>query len=886
MTGLKRTLRSHRGFTLVELVVVLVIAGITASFAVPALTGYIDNAKEKQAVSETQACVETATRIAAQKYALVQNASITGKNDGADALTSWAGTLTNEVPAVTGDVALTEGSGQYLLHVENAPKGSKTPDGLSSQAGVSGTVQGMTCNASGQVLYLVYTSKDGIQVVYTATGTSARVDGSIDNIVVPKPDDTKPEPNPTPEPAPGPELTLLGVTILKVDATTKIPLGDAKLQILKEDGTAAASWTSSTSSSGYSVSLPVGNYVLRETSAPGNYAPAKDISFSIAKNGDTLSLSGGSEVSAAGNSITMEDKKVDPTTSDKVFVHLQDAVTGSSSEFANKTYTVTVPYPKQITYDVTADANGNIPFEIYDEASGKPIQNGQLPAWRNDFTITEKDPIPGYQPLKKDDFSIEINPSYNNGTYLGCTFKEFHFGGDTNGTFADGNVITLQYFPTAVVKIFTTDAENHPLADAFFNITDTSTGKVIFENLRSNSQGYCSVPLRLNSGDGMIESVYLDKEKSYKLIEVTAPTGYQSGVSCSLSFDFSPYPDTYMKTHGEHPAAYNTWFKPNIYNKYYGEWGRVEQYGDNGDNGDIIHVVNSKKLTCTTSLYKIDDAGNPVSGADLVLRSKEGDHILLDFDSGGSTPKLSNCQSFTTNSVPYIVQLRRGKTYELEEKTPPQNYTKAEKITFTVPSDADTFTVSMIDHNSSEDKSDIKFDKVTFNQANNWAHKLTTDKEISFSGGEIICWKGIAYYNYAKNSDYTYNISNNKRDDYKKVDSPELNNAPDPMTFLSNYLYEKKSDKKAADYIVSLTGKAYRYNEENVTLKKGDIVIPADYGDGVPEDNKNKKVYVYIGNNDLPLTDKTLSDKKENFTTLEHKLQDKDNKTYNFTLNK
>ena len=44
MTGLKRTLRSRRGFMLVELVVVLVIAGITASFAVPALTGYIDNA--------------------------------------------------------------------------------------------------------------------------------------------------------------------------------------------------------------------------------------------------------------------------------------------------------------------------------------------------------------------------------------------------------------------------------------------------------------------------------------------------------------------------------------------------------------------------------------------------------------------------------------------------------------------------------------------------------------------------------------------------------------------------------------------------------------------------------------------------------------------------
>ena len=435
-------------------------------------------------------------------------------------------------------------------------------------------------------------------------------------------------------------------------------------------------------------------------------------------------------------------------------------------------------------------------------------------------------------------------------------------------------------FPVAKLNLRVTDPNNKPLSGAIFEITSDS--KTVAK-LTCDGNGEFSIPVKLHDGDNIGGSDFLTAgDKTYVIKETYPPAGYQGGITCSFHLYYKAYPS-------EPTPHSQTWFYIDSFNDNPTEWGSYKRETTVGEK-DSFHVINTERKLCTVYIRKIDDAGNPVSGANLKLTADSNIDAIV------NTNVMENfvqSKEFTTTGADAVFEVRQNQNYTLEEKNAPSGYTKADNLTFFVESGCTTKKVIMVDHKSGEENSDIKLNKVTFNQANNWAYKLTKDDEISFSGGEILFWKGIAYYNYEKDKSLTYNIENNKRDDYKKADSTELNKAPDPMEFLSKHLEKENPDKKAADYIVPLTGKAYFYNEQNVTLQKGDIIIPADYEDGIPvittnqkgeTVTKNKKVYVYIGNTDLSLTDKTLSDKKENFTTLEHKLQDKDKKTYNFTL--
>ena len=799
MTGLKRTLRSRRGFTLVELVVVLVIAGITASFAVPALTGYIDNAKEKQAVSETQACVETVTRIAAQKYAEWQR-NTTYQLAGGKELTSSSefqplvgctGTTSNTPPAVTGgDVALTEGSGQYLLHVSKYgpggfPKTGSTAD-ISAAASVTGTINTLTCSSSGQVVYLVYTSKDGITVVYTNNGRSSTVSTKADAVVVPPP-----EPD---------------------------------------------------SSGGGG-----------ETGGGGT--------------------TGGGETGGGGTTGGGETGSTATASKQQFIIHMQDVSSKDSAPFANKTYHIR---SGENSFAVKSDSNGDILLDISPREEGRHLPETVI--GDTDTFITEDKVPAGYQSIPSDTkIYISVHIKGNNDYELGSIQDNRNYYPYV--VEMDKRRLTIMRFPVAKLKLRVTDLNNKALPRAIFEITNGSDTVT----LTCDDNGECYIPVKLHEGDNIGESPYLTAEnnQTYVIKETYPPAGYQGDITCSFHLYYKAYPS-------EPTPHSQTWFYIDSFNDNPTEWGKYEREKTVGEK-DSFHVTNTKRQLCTVYIRKIDDAGNPVSGASLKLTADNNSNAIVN-----TNVMESFVQSKQFSTAAAVFEVRQDQNYTLEETNAPSGYTKADNVTFTVESGCATKEVTMIDHKSSEGKSDIKLDKVTFNQANNWAHKLTTDDKIDFSGGEIICWKGIAYYNYKQDKSLTNNIPNSKRNDYEK-NSTKLNNAPDPMEFLNEHLKDKKSNKTAADYIVPLTGKAYFYNEKNVTLQKGDIIIPADYEDGVPvitknekgeTVTKNKKVYVYIGDKGLLLTDGTLSDKKlaSSFTTLEHKLQD--NNIYNFTLNK
>lgn len=98
--------KNKKGFTLVELIVVLVILAILAALLVPALTGYIDKAKEKKIVAETRMVVMAVQTVTSEAYGQLD----TGKD--------LRSTITEDWTFHAASGSTTAGDGKYIQEIK------------------------------------------------------------------------------------------------------------------------------------------------------------------------------------------------------------------------------------------------------------------------------------------------------------------------------------------------------------------------------------------------------------------------------------------------------------------------------------------------------------------------------------------------------------------------------------------------------------------------------------------------------------------------------------------------------------------------------------------------------------------------------------------------
>ena len=156
---LKNSLQSRSGFTLVELIVVLVILAILAAFTIPAMLGFVEDAKGKAAIAEAREVYVAAQSIATESYS--DSSSLEER-------------LFQKLPELLGsDLNISKNDaemGAIVLERGTAPVLKTKNNRIGIELGNEGT------SDANRIVSIQYLDKDGNYIVTIKPNESARVE--------------------------------------------------------------------------------------------------------------------------------------------------------------------------------------------------------------------------------------------------------------------------------------------------------------------------------------------------------------------------------------------------------------------------------------------------------------------------------------------------------------------------------------------------------------------------------------------------------------------------------------------------------------------------------------------------------------------------------------